>query len=254
MKGCPIRRHLPVWKKHRELYKNPNRRRAEFHLILARRATARKPRDPGRLAAARRRLPSTRSASPMPVLRQSMLATRACGTRAISAQIHLKNLELHQLPIESVREIGRSFDLVVVQVCCTICPTRLALCALRDVLRPSASDAPDGLRHDTAGPEFNMISGVLPPARNQCICDGSAKSRRHTRALPTGHPILGVLRRADFRRPEAMADALLHPQDRAYTVPETVCMARSVRHVLGSLDRTSSYLAQCGYWRVAHTL
>ena len=40
-------------------------------------------------------------------------------------------------------------------------------------------------------------------------------------ALPANHPISGLLRRSeDFWRPEAMADALLHPQDRAYTVPE----------------------------------
>ena len=31
---------------HRELYKNPERRRAEFHLMWPRRATTGKPRDP----------------------------------------------------------------------------------------------------------------------------------------------------------------------------------------------------------------
>jgi hypothetical protein len=39
--------------------------------------------------------------------------------------------------------------------------------------------------------------------------------------LSADHPSAGVARQAtDFRRPDALADALLHPQDRAYTVPQ----------------------------------
>jgi hypothetical protein len=38
---------------------------------------------------------------------------------------------------------------------------------------------------------------------------------------PADHPISVLLYRSkDFRRPEAMADALLHPKDRAYAVPK----------------------------------
>jgi hypothetical protein len=37
------------------------------------------------------------------------------------------------------------------------------------------------------------------------------------KALPSGHPIENLLREApDFRHEAALADALLHPQDRAY--------------------------------------
>jgi len=40
-------------------------------------------------------------------------------------------------------------------------------------------------------------------------------------ALSGDHPIAGVARQAkDFTYPDALADALLHPQDRAYTVPQ----------------------------------
>ena len=39
-------------------------------------------------------------------------------------------------------------------------------------------------------------------------------------ALPSDHPIAGVVKRAkDFAQPDALADALLNPQDRAYSVP-----------------------------------
>ena len=40
-------------------------------------------------------------------------------------------------------------------------------------------------------------------------------------ALPRGHPLETLLREApDFRQEAALADALLHPQDRAYSVPQ----------------------------------
>jgi len=40
-------------------------------------------------------------------------------------------------------------------------------------------------------------------------------------SLSSDPPIAGVARRAkDFTQPDALADALLHPQDRAYTVPQ----------------------------------
>ena len=40
-------------------------------------------------------------------------------------------------------------------------------------------------------------------------------------ALPIDHPIAGIVKRAkDFARPDALADALLNPRDRAYSVPQ----------------------------------
>ena len=40
-------------------------------------------------------------------------------------------------------------------------------------------------------------------------------------ALPAAHPLARLLREApDFRQEAALADALLHPQDRAYSVPQ----------------------------------
>ena len=40
-------------------------------------------------------------------------------------------------------------------------------------------------------------------------------------ALPPAHPLATLLRQApDFRQASALADALLHPQDRAYSVPQ----------------------------------
>jgi len=66
-------------------------------------------------------------------------------------------------------------------------------------------------------------------------------------ALPVDHPISGVLRKAkDFRRPEAMADALLHPQDRAYTVPELYEWLDRCGMCFGRWVEQAPYSAQCG--------
>jgi hypothetical protein len=55
------------------------------------------------------------------------------------------------------------------------------------------------------------------------------------------------LRRSkDFRRPEAMADALLHPLDRAYTVPEIYAWLDRCGMSFGRWIEQAPYLAQCG--------
>jgi hypothetical protein len=65
--------------------------------------------------------------------------------------------------------------------------------------------------------------------------------------LPKDHPISSLLRRSkDFWRPEAMADALLHPQDRAYTVPEVYAWLDRCGMSFGRWIEQAPYLAQCG--------
>ena len=66
-------------------------------------------------------------------------------------------------------------------------------------------------------------------------------------ALPADHPVSAPLRRSkDFLRPEAMADALLHPQDRAYTVPEIYAWLDRCDMSFGRWIEQAPYLAQCG--------
>ena len=127
-------------------------------------------------------------------------------------------------------------------------PARPGSRSLRPSRRAASErrDAPDGLR--TLRPGRNLYdAGVLPPARNQRVGRGSADLGATIEALPADHPISGVLRRAaDFRRPEAMADALLHPQDRAYTVPELYAWLDRCGMSFGRWIEQAPYLAQCG--------
>src|SRR6516165_10744157 len=66
-------------------------------------------------------------------------------------------------------------------------------------------------------------------------------------ALSADHPIAGVARRTkDFTYPDALADALLHPQDRAYTVPQLYAWLERCGLSFGRWVEQAPYLPQCG--------
>jgi hypothetical protein len=66
-------------------------------------------------------------------------------------------------------------------------------------------------------------------------------------ALPSGHPLTQLLRHApDFRQRAALADALLHPQDRAYSVPELFDFLESGGLRFGRWVRQAPYSPRCG--------
>src|SRR5262249_38682341 len=66
-------------------------------------------------------------------------------------------------------------------------------------------------------------------------------------ALSADHPIASVVRRAkDFAYPAALADALLHPQDPAYTLPQLHSPLESRRPPFGRWYAQAPYLPQCG--------
>jgi SAM-dependent methyltransferase len=232
---------------HRDLYKNPDRRRAEFHLIW--------PADQLRanqeiLIAGCGTSQAARYALREPDARITAIdisETSLSHTRELQRKYDLKNLELHQLAIESVKELGRSFDLIV----CTGVLHHLpdpdrGLRALRDVLSPrGAMRLMVYARYGRTGiymmQDYCRLLGVTT-SEDDLQSLGAALG-----ALPADHPISGVLRKAkDFRRPEAMADALLHPQDRAFTVPELYEWLDRCGMSLGRWVEQAPYSAQCG--------
>jgi SAM-dependent methyltransferase len=232
---------------HRDLYKNPDRRRAEFHLIWP----AREPRGNQEiLIAGCGTSQAARYALREPDARITAIDvsdTSLRHTRDLRRKYNLENLHLHQIPIERVGEIGRSFDLVV----CTGVLHHLpdpddGLRALRDVLRPSgAMRLMVYARYGRAGiyvmQEYCRLLEISASATDlQSLSDA-------LKTLPADHPISGLLRRSkDFRRPEAMADALLHPLDRAYTVPEIYAWLDQCGMSFGRWIEQAPYLAQCG--------
>jgi SAM-dependent methyltransferase len=245
--GLPYPAPLTSLDEHRELYKNPDRRRATSHLIWP----AERPREnqeiliagcgTSQAASYALREPDAR------VTAIDISDTSLRHTRDLQRKYDLKNLDLHQLPIELVHELGRSFDLVV----CTGVLHHLpdpdhGLRSLRDVLKPSGAArlmvyAQYGRTGIYMMQDYCRLLGISTSAKD--LQDLGATIA----ALPAGHPISNVLGRAkDFLRPEAMADALLHPQDRAYTVPELYAWLDRCGMSFGRWTEQAPYLAQCG--------
>jgi SAM-dependent methyltransferase len=66
-------------------------------------------------------------------------------------------------------------------------------------------------------------------------------------ALPPGHPLATLLREAaDFRDEATLADALLHPNDRAYSVTQLFALLAKEHMTFGRWVRQAYYSARCG--------
>ncbi len=67
------------------------------------------------------------------------------------------------------------------------------------------------------------------------------------RALPQDHPIVPLLRNApDFASRAGLADALLHPNDRSYSVPQLLDFLAHAELAFGRWVRQAPYLPVCG--------
>lgn len=232
---------------HRDLYKNPDRRRARFHLIWP----TEQPRgNLDILVAGCGTSQAARYALREPEARITAIdisETSLRHTRRLQRMYDLENLELHQLPIEHIAELGRSFDLVV----CTgvlhhLPDPDLGLRALRDVLRP------EGAMHAMVYARYGRAGIYMLQEYCRLLRIGTSENDLRELgvalgALPVDHPCSGLLRRTkDFRQPEAIADALLHPLDRAYTVPELYAWLERCGMSLGRWYEQGPYLPQCG--------
>jgi SAM-dependent methyltransferase len=154
---------------------------------------------------------------------------------------------VYQLPIERVRELERDFDKIVCTGVLHHLPDPDAgLAALRSVLKPDGAMelmvyAPYGRAGIYMLQEYCRRLGI--GTSEQEIVDLAATLMR----LPAGHPMEYLLRESpDFRRKATLADALLHPQDRAYSVPQLFAYLERGGLTFGRWIRQAPYLARCG--------
>jgi len=229
------------------LWGDPQRRRAEFHLswpfrtfdedfsiLVAGCGTSQAAKHAMRWPAAR-------------VMGIDFSETSVRCTEELKKKYQLDNLQVRQLPLERARELARDFD----QIVCTGVLHHLpdpdaGLGALRDLLKPDGAMnvmlyAPYGRTGVYMLQEFCKRIGV--GATDAEIRDLISALK----ALPPGHPLQDLLREApDFRNEAALADALLHPCDRAYSVPQLFEFLDRGGLRFGRWVRQAAYSPRCG--------
>jgi SAM-dependent methyltransferase len=182
-----------------------------------------------------------------PVTGIDISATSVRCTEELKRKYDLTNLQVYQLPIDRVAELGTTFD----QIVCTGVLHHLAdpdagLAALRSVLKPEGAMhlmvyAPYGRTGIYMLQEFCRRVGI------RATDEGIADLISALRALPPGHPLETLLREApDFKQEAALADALLHPQDRAYSVPQLFDFIQRAGLTFGRWVKQAPYSPRCG--------
>ena len=174
-------------------------------------------------------------------------ATSVQHTEDLKRKYNLNNLQVVQLPIERINDLETSFD----QIVCTGVLHHLAdpdagFKALREVLKPDGAMhlmvyAPYGRTGVYMLQEFCRRIGIQ--ATDEGIWDLFAALKM----LPPGHPLENLLREApDFRQEAGLADALLHPQDRAYSVPQFFEFIQRAGMTFSRWVKQAPYSSHCG--------
>jgi SAM-dependent methyltransferase len=232
---------------YRRLRQDQARRRAEYHLLWPGRPYRD---DHAILVAGCGTSQAAKYAMRWPAAQVTGIDVSAASVRCTEdlRRTHgLTNLQVHQLPIERAHELGTRFD----QIVCTGVLHHLSnpdagLAALGGVLAPGGAMhlmvyAPYGRTGVYMLQEFCRRLGIR--ANDVEIEDLMTALC----ALPPGHPLQQLLRDApDFRHRAALADALLHPQDRAYSVPQVFDFISQAGLTFGRWVRQASYSPRCG--------
>ena len=168
-------------------------------------------------------------------------------TQELKRKHGLANLELRQLPVERAAELGQGFEYVVCTGVLHHLPDPDAgLRALHDVLKPTGAlhvmvYAPYGRTGVYMLQDYCRRLGVGVTAPE--IRDLAASLK----ALSPDHPLAPLLRNApDFADKAGLADALLHPQDRSYSVPQLLDFLDRADLAFGRWVRQAPYLPWCG--------
>ena len=243
----PYPRPIDSLEKYRLLWQDGQRRRADYHLHW--------PAAPYRdnhsiLIAGCGTSQAAKHAMRWPAAQVTGIdfsATSVRCTEELKRKYNLDNLKVHQLPIEHANELDTSFD----QIVCTGVLHHLAdpdegLKVLRDLLKPEGAMhlmvyAPYGRTGIYMVQEFCRRVGI------RATDDGIRDLITALGALPPAHPLQTLLREApDFRHEAALADALLHPQDRAYSVPDLFDFITANGLTFGRWVRQAPYSVHCG--------
>ena len=243
----PYPRPIHSLENYRRLWQDQQRRRADYHLFWPARPYRE---DHSILIAGCGTSQAAKHALRWPAAQVTGIdfsATSVRCTEELKRQYHLSNLQVRQLPVERVNELETSFD----QIICTGVLHHLAdpdagLSALRGVLKPDGAMhlmvyAPYGRAGIYMLQEFCRRLDIH--ATDEEIRDLIAALG----ALSPGHPLRNLLREApDFRQEAELVDALLHPRDRAYSVPQLFDFLERGGLTFGRWLKQAPYNPHCG--------
>jgi SAM-dependent methyltransferase len=243
----PYPRPIDNLEQYRRLWQDPQRRRADFHLFWPARPYRE---DSSILIAGCGTSQAAKHALRWPAASVTGIdfsATSVRCTEELKRKYNIHNLDVHQLPIERASELDTSFD----QIICTgvlhhLADPDVGLRALRGLLKRDGAMhlmvyAPYGRTGIYMLQEFCRRLGIQ--ATDQGIRDLIAALA----SLPPGHPLGNLLREApDFRHEAALADALLHPQDRAYSVPQLFDFIKQGGLTFDRWVKQAPYSPYCG--------
>jgi SAM-dependent methyltransferase len=233
--------------RYQQLWQDPQRRRADYHLFWPNRSFRE---DQSILIAGCGTSQAAKHALRWPMAQVTGIdcsATSVRHTEKLKRKYKLTNLRVHHLDLERVNDLGMSFD----QIVCTGVLHHLAdpdtgLKALRSALKP------EGVMHLMVYAPYGRAGIYM--LQEFCRRIGMHASGGEIRdliralgALPSGHPLQTLLTHApDFRREAALADALLHPQDRAYSVTQLFDFIENAGLTFGRWLRQAPYSVRCG--------
>lgn len=231
----------------RDLYQDENVLRAEYHLLWPNKSYRA---DLDVLVAGCGTWQAAKYALCHPAARVvgvDVSTTSLDHTRRLKQKYELTNLETQPVPIENVNELDRGFDLII----CTgvlhhLADPEAGLRALRSVLKPDGAMylmvyAPYGRAGVYMLQEYCRRLGisVSPQEINDLISV--------LRMLPQHHPLLATQGGSrEFLNGDALADALLNPRDRSYSVAQLFEFLESSDLRLGRWYWQAAYLPQCG--------
>jgi len=168
-------------------------------------------------------------------------------TESLKQKYNLTNLETRQLAVENAGDLDHRFDFIV----CTGVLHHLAdpdagLRALRSVLKP------DGAMYLMVYAPYGRAGVYMLQDYCRKLGIGTSKEEINDliavlKTLPQFHPLLSTQSGSrEFPNGDALADALLNPRDRSYSVPQLLDFIERNDLVLGRWYWQAAYLPHCG--------
>jgi SAM-dependent methyltransferase len=233
--------------KYQRQWQDPQRRRADFHLFWPGRPYRE---DQSILIAGCGTSQAAKHALRWPAAQVTGIdcsETSVRRTEELKKKYNLTNLQVHRVAIERVDDLAMTFD----QIVCTgvlhhLADPDVGLGALRSVLKQDGAMqlmvyAPYGRAGIYMLQDFCRRIGIKATDADIHDLIGALS------VLSPGHPLETLLKQApDFRNEAALADALLHPQDRAYSVPQLFDFIEKAGLTFGRWVRQAPYSLHCG--------